>query len=115
MEIIYKANDGTLFDNEFDCLAYEENRTYNYIYSVEFFNKFNNKYFVAKDNLFEDYNYEICEKVNIHNQDELLEFLKLAKYCGWCEFYEQIDAPGIWVRSEEENEFHGRWTKIAAT
>jgi len=114
MEIIYKANDGTLFDNEFDCLQYEEAKTYGHIYFIEFFTKFDNKYFITKDNLFKDCNYNICEKLIIHNQNEFLEFFKWADYCGWCEFYEQIDSPGIWVRTEEENTCKGKWTKIAA-
>ena len=114
MEIIYKANDGTLFDNEFDCQLYEEAKTFGHIYSIEFFTKFGDKYFITKDNLFEDCNYSICEKVIIHNQEELAEFIRLANYCGWCEFYEQINAPGTWVRTEEDRYSEGTWTKVAA-
>jgi len=114
MEIIYKANDGTLFNNESDCLMHEEKYTYKYIYSVELFTRFNDRYFFTKDNLFEDCNYSICEKVIIHNQEELAEFIRLADYCGWCEFYEQINAPGTWVRTEEDMYSEGTWTKMAA-
>ena len=113
MEIIYRSNDGTLFDNEFDCLLYEEIKTFGHIYSIEFFTK-HNKIFITKDNLFDDQNYYYCEKVIIHNQEELTEFIRLADYCGWCEFYEQINAPGVWVRTEENRYSEGTWTKVAA-
>lgn len=114
MEIIYKAEDGTVFDNEFACLEYEKKGSYNHIYSIEWFTKIGNKYFVTKDNLFEDRNYNICEKIRIHNEDEFTEFLDLANYCGWCEFYEQIKEPGTWMRIETSSPFEGKWIKIAA-
>ncbi len=112
MKIIYQAEDGTTFDNEFDCLAYEETKTYNFIYSIDFFDSFGDKYSIVKENLFNDNWYYSCEKIHIHNQDELSELLRLSRDCGWCEFYEQIDSVGVWERKEIPNSFQGKWIKV---
>ena len=57
---------------------------------------------------FSDKNYNAAWGVTIPD-DAFEAFLALSKDCGWCEFYEQIDSPGKWVRTEDSN--GGIWTK----
>lgn len=113
MTILYKAFDGMIFEDEYECEDYENKICHPLLEDIEFFDENNLSYFINLNNNdpFSDNIYNNCWKVIIHNSCEFNDFIWLAKYCGWCEFYEQITGPGIWERNEDD--FHnGYWKKL---
>lgn len=113
MEILYRAVDGHIFLNEDDCYTYESTLTHQNLFTIEFFNEKDNRYFIRRNNIFDEDVYNQAEKVIIHNIDELNDFKWLAEECGWCEFAKDgdIDSPGIWVRKETDWTHDGVWEK----
>lgn len=109
MKILYQSDDGLIFDSEFLCLAHENALIYSSLFSIVFYNKDNISYKIKEANIYDDEVYEQCEKVVIHNNEELKDFIWLAKECGWCEF-KQINSIGTWIR--KTNDFNrGFWVK----
>lgn len=113
MKIIYQAFDGKNFDNEEKCEIYEFKNLHPNLFSINFYDEDNRLFRLSKDEdkLWNDETYYKTEKVEIHNTAELSDFLLLAKECGWCEFYEQIDDVGLWTRTEDEMR-NGVWVKF---
>lgn len=110
MKIIYEANDGTIFDNEYDCLFYEEKKDHLNLENILLYTRDNIKLgFNFNDILNEKY-YNYSEKIILHNEKEFKDFIWLAEYCGWCEWYDFITSSGTWIRYEENG--NGRWKKI---
>ena len=113
MTTLYKAFDGTIFENEWECETYENKLIHFHLKDISFYTIDNHEYFIEDD--FSDDIYNNCYKVIIHNSDEFNDFIWLAEYCGWCEFYEQITGPGTWVRHEFSDyyrRFEGYWKKV---
>ena len=108
MRILYIADDGTEFDNEFDCEVYEETNRHNTAYNIEVYDLDGNRLTLTKDLSDEDF-YWKAEKVVLHTKEEVDDLQWLAEYTGWCEF-EQLTSVGTWVRREENGE--GIWEKV---
>jgi len=109
MKILYQSNDGLIFDSEFLCLNHENSLIHSALFSIVFYDKTNTPYKIRKENLYDDEVYQQCEKVIIHNHEELDDFMWLAEECGWCEF-EDINSIGTWIR--KTNNFNeGKWIK----
>ena len=100
MTIIYIADDGTQFDNEWDCDAYEWKLNHPHLKDILMFDENGNKF---EDNLAED-TYNNCSKVVITNDDTLQAIRDIASYTGYCE-YESIDSIGEWVHDDRKNCF----------
>ena len=112
MKILYQADDGKLFENEWDCEEYEAKIVHSHLKNITFFTIEDCPYFMNDDNIFSDDIYYDCWKITVHNIDELNDLIWLVDYCGWCEF-EQITEPGTWIRHETDSFFHeGYWVKI---
>lgn len=109
MQILYKAIDGKIFDNEDECLLYENKNNYSDLKNIEFYSEDGTKCYIDLNDIYNDNIYQFAEKVIIHNQNEFKCFIWLAEECGWCEFYDQITSPGTWVRLKEG--LQGIWTK----
>lgn len=109
MIILYKAFDGTIFENEQDCIYYEDKLTHIYLNKINFYTKENKEYHINLNDLYSDDVYQNCEKVIIHDYNEFKDFRWLAEECGWCEFDDIIDF-GIWTRYEDSNR-DGHWRK----
>lgn len=113
MKIWYVAIDGTLFDNEDECASYEAEFNHSNLKNINFYSKIKDKYYPYSLNLkciYDDGLYQDCDKIIIHNTNELADLLWLAEECGWCEFNEQISSPGTWIRHEEDG--NGYWTLV---
>ena len=115
MDILYRACDGTIFDEEFDCMVYEEKIKLREkeIDKIHFFDENNEEYFI-KENPFDDDIYYNCVKILVENKTQVEVLSELAGYCGWCEF-EQIPSPGFWVRqapNDYSHRYDGYWKKI---
>ena len=112
MKILYQADDGTMFENEWDCEDYEAKINHPCLKNIEFFTKENCIYFINDEKkFFLDDIYDDCWKIIIHNIDEFNDLVWLTDYCGWCEF-KQITEPGVWIRHESESLFNAYWEKI---
>lgn len=105
MIIKYFADDGTEFNNQWDCELYEKSENmktgYPELFKVEFWDENDKKYYIDKDDTFADYIYNNACKVNIPSDDAFNGFHEWAKYCGWCEFEDDIHGPGMWKRYEK--------------
>lgn len=100
MTIIYIADDGTHFDNEWDCEAYEWKLNHQHIKDILAFDKDGNKF---EDMMAEDtYNYST--KIVITSDAALQAIRDLASYTGYCE-YESIDSIGEWIHDDRKNCF----------
>ena len=100
MKIIYIADDGTQFDNEWDCEAYEWRLNHPHLKDILIYDKDGNRF---EDNFSEDaYNYST--KIVITNSDTLQAVQDLGSYTGYCA-YESIDSIGEWIFDEKKGEF----------
>ncbi len=110
MKVLYKAFDGKIFTNPGECEDYEFVKLHPSLFNIIFYNNDNKKYNIKQNDLLNDSVYYEAEKVEIHNNEELSDFLLYSKDNGWCEFEEQITSKGTWERSEDEVG-NGVWMK----
>ena len=106
MEIMYKAFDGTYFDNEFDCQEYEWKQKHR--------DGFRNLILYDKDeNILEDImseeTYGKTMHIEILSQEALQALQDLADYTGFCA-YDDVDDIGDWYW--KGNELEGWFEKI---
>ena len=115
MKILYQAEDGTIFDDEDKCYAYETVNKFPELFLIDFYDINNNLYHINKADPFNDDIYNRCEKIHIHNDVELSILHWISTECGWCEFEDQITEPGIWVREAKNNIIsNAEWRKVCS-
>ena len=91
MRTVYIANDGTQFDNKYECETYEFNLT---------ISDHNLKFYDAGGTLL-DYPiidsriYNLSDKVIVPDEQSLDVLRKVSYANGWCEF-DYIDSIGVW-------------------
>ena len=82
VEIIkYEAEDGTQFDEYVDCFKYEVEKFHPEIYNVEFYDENNISSHITSKNISNNddiYNY--CQKLIVHNNDELKALRWISEY-----------------------------------
>ena len=111
MKILYQAEDGTIFENEYACEDYENSLIHIHLYSIELFDENTCSYSFDKEHITDDDFYNHSEIIIIHDEDELKDFQWVTEYNGWCE-WEDIDEPGLWKRiSPEETYGDAEWKK----
>jgi len=108
MKVIYKADDGTLFETLDKCYDYEFILKFPEILKITFFDKNGKSYHIDKNNLFDDKWYNRAEAMIVHNDAELNGLHQIADDAGWPEF-EEIPEPGFWIRKETDD--YGFWEK----
>ena len=100
MKIIYIADDGTQFDDEFACKDYEWVLNHPHLKDVHIFDKDGNEF---KDIFSEDaYNYST--KIVVANDKAAKDLQDLAGYTGYC-YYGQINKSGEWKFDEAKEKF----------
>ena len=97
MRIVYIADDGTHFDDEYECRDYEWMQRHRALNDVVIFDKDGNW---LKD-IFSEDTYSKAMKIVVPNRAASLAFIDLAQYTGFCT-YEDINRAGIWVWDEEQ-------------
>ena len=99
MKTIYEADDGTTFDDYYECENYEESQKHPHLYYITFLDSSEEEldHSDFKDGIFDDQLYQNCWGLIVHSDAEVSDLLWLADYCGWPEF-EQITSPGTWKR-----------------
>lgn len=101
MRIIYEAYDGRKFNNEDDCEIYESALRHPHLFSLTFYNKNGDSYGIPHHNIFADYIYNECEKIDIHTKEEFNDLKWLREATGWSE-WEDITDFGVWIRKDLE-------------
>lgn len=100
MRIVYIADDGKEFDDEYECKDYEWKLNYPHIENVRLYGKHNKKL----GDIFSEKTYCEVQKIIISDEKALNDFQDLAKYTGFC-CYEDIIECGEWKFSDEEETF----------
>lgn len=92
MKIIYVADDGTQFDNEFDCEDYEWKLNHPHLREVRVFGKDGNEF----NNIFEEDTYNYSEIIIVPDDEAARNLQELADYTGYC-YYSHITKAGEWI------------------
>ena len=106
MKIIYIADDGKQFNNEFDCEHYEWLLNHPNLKYIKIYDE--------KDELIEDvlsddaYNY--AQKIIVPTDLAAKELQDWAVYAGYC-YFEHITTAGTWIYEEKERN-DGKFVRI---
>ena len=99
MKVLYIADDGKEFDNEFDCERYEWMLNHSNLKYIKIYDGRTGELF---DNIMDEEAYEYGDKVVIPTEFALKDLHDWATYSGYCYFH-QITEAGTWVFNENEN------------
>ena len=100
MKVIYIADDGKEFDNEWDCMDYEWKLNHTHLNDIVFYDKDHNE---LKEIFLHDI-YTITEKVVVPNKEALEDLHEFAEYTGFCCYY-SIEDVGVWYFDEDIGDF----------
>ena len=100
MKIIYIADDGKEFDDEYDCMDYEWILNHPYIKDVFFYDKDENNL----EDILSQETYEIADRIIVSNENALNDFRELVSYAGFCA-YDDIVECGEWVFDYKKGTF----------
>lgn len=101
MKVVYIANDGTEFDDQFECEVYEASSLHDSLIYIDFYDGDGKTYHIDPNNIFDETVYWKSEKIIIPRGKAYDDFAWLTEETGWCE-WEDITEPGIWTRHEDE-------------
>ena len=90
MRVIYVADDGTTFDDEWDCKDYEFRRSLS-LDDIEIYDENGNRF----DDILSEDAYNNCTRVIVKTDKAVTDLHKIVKYTGFI-YYDDIDSPGIW-------------------
>ena len=91
MRIIYIADDGTQFYDEYDCKDYEWRLKHSHLKEIHAFDKDGAE---LNDIVSED-TYNLADKIVVESIEALSDLKDLADYTGYCAYY-SIDKIGEW-------------------
>lgn len=100
MRVIYVADDGTEFSDEFECEDYEWKIKHPHLNDVCLYDANNNQL----TNLFDEETYFNTEKIVVPNDFAAADLREFAKYTGYCG-YSSIISKGIWVFDNSRSKF----------
>lgn len=104
MTVVYKSNDGLIFDDEFECALHELKLLLNYS-TIEVLDKYD----LPLDEVWTESAYNKSQTVRIKSQSDLIALKALQDYCG---FYSNIDSVGTYVWDSDAGDFGcGCWRK----
>ena len=105
MRILYIADDGKEFDNEFECEHYEWLQNHPHLKQIKCYDK-NDKQ--LKD-IMSDNTYYFTKKIVVPTDECVKDLADLAEYTGYCD-YTTITKAGIW--NYDDDGFNGRFVQI---
>lgn len=105
MKIVYIADDGKEFDDEFECRDYEWMLNHHHLNDVRFYDKDEMR---LRDIFSEDTYYNVV-KIIVPNNYAAIDMQELSNYIGCC-CYSHITEAGTWVF--EENGINGKFVKV---
>ena len=100
MRVIYIADDGKEFDEEFDCMDYEWRLNHPFLKDILLYDEHNEKL----NDILSQNTYNRTEKVIVPSEESLNEIRELASYAGFCA-YDDIVECGEWVFNCEKGTF----------
>ena len=101
MRVLYIADDGKEFDNEFDCEHHEWMLNHPNLKYIKIYDNRTGELF---DDIMTDDAYNYGDKVMIPTEFALKDLHDWATYSGYCYFH-QITEAGTWVFNEDENTY----------
>jgi len=104
MRIIYEADDGTQFDEEWKCEDYEWKLAHPNLKYIKCYNKEGEEL----ESLFEEDTYNYVKKIVVPTDHAAKDLQDLANYTGYC-YYAHITESGVWVY--KENGCDGKFEK----
>ena len=108
MRVIYIAEDGTLFDNEWDCEHYEFRASLKGLKDIVCLDEDGEILY----DLFSQDTYNYGNVISVLTDDALKTLHKIANYCGWC-LWDDIDSIGTWSFKEDNRPFcEGKFIKV---
>ena len=105
MRVVYIADDGKEFDDEWDCEHYEWLQKHPHLKEIKCYYKSGK----LCEDIMADETYNYCDKVVVPTDECAKELCDLANYAGYC-YYSHITEKGTWVF--EENGSDGRFVKV---
>ena len=105
MRVVYIADDGKEFDDEWDCEHYEWLQKHPHLKEIKCYYKSGK----LCEDIMSDETYNYCDKVVVPTDECAKELRDLANYAGYC-YYSHITEKGTWVF--EENGSDGRFVKV---
>lgn len=95
MRTVFIADDGTVFDDEWDCQDYEFRKSIDFE-SIEIYDQYRTRY----DPLSED-GYNKAVKIIVKTEKAVSDLNKIAKYTGFI-LYEDVNSVGTWIFKEHD-------------
>lgn len=92
MKMLYVADDGTQFENEWKCIDYEWRLAHPQLNEIKFLDAAGEPILSSP---FEDITYNDTETVIVPSETALQTLQELADYTGFCE-YNDINSIGTW-------------------
>ena len=103
MRVVYIADDGKEFDDEYECIDYEwklKRPHLSHLTDIKFYDKDDNEL----TDIFSEEAYSITELVVVLDEIALKELQEFADYTGFC-CYEDITECGEWIFNYDEGTF----------
>ena len=104
MKIIYIADDGKQFDDEFECEHYEWVLNHPNLKEICFYDEDGELF----EDAFDPETYEYTMKIVVPTDEAVKALDELGKYAGFCA-YRNIDSDGTWVWKDWLN---GKFVKV---
>lgn len=102
METVYRACDGRIFEDSYDCIVYEEQFRWPHLKEVIIYDK-NGNPLPENDNA-TDTSYNESQRVVIPTEAACDDFMDMVNDRGFSA-YITIDCPGTWVYDDDVGEF----------
>ena len=103
-ESVYIADNGKEFDSHHECDKYKYLLNRPWLKTIEFYDKHGERIFINKKEYSLAWSnngfYEVIERIVIHNDNELVDFMNFAHDAGYMSF-ETINSVGEWKMNYE--------------
>ena len=105
MRILYIADDGKEFDDEWECKDYEWKLNHHHLNDVRLYDKDE----MRLRDIFSEDTYNNVVKIIVPNNYAAKDMKELANYTGYC-YYAHITEAGTWVFEEKGTD--GKFVKV---
>ena len=101
MRVIYIADDGKEFDDEFECEHYEWALDHPHIKEIVCYDRNGN----VLEDIFSQDTYETAMKIVVPTDEAAKELREVGRYCGFCNYID-IESAGVWVWGKIDFNWH---------
>ena len=101
MRVIYIADDGTQFDDEYECKDYEWLQKHSHLKDIQLYDE---EGYLLDESILSEYGYNHAWTVVVKTLDAAIEMDALAQYTGFCA-YEDINRVGVWTWDKDKEMF----------